>query len=362
MPHCVHPEFDRRRAAFGALALVLLVALSQGCRSASEQAASGPPGSASAAASAVRAPASAAPSAAPSSEPARQAMGTRLVLLGTKGGPRVGAPGTARNPSTLIVVNGVPYIVDCGYGTSSGLVGAGVPLNTVRHVFITHHHSDHMLELGPTVYNGWVTGLRSRVDVHGPPGTAKMLADFLAYMRLDLETRIADEGRPDLRQLVFTHEFERAGVILQNEDVKVSAARVRHPPIEQAYAYRFETKDFAIVISGDTAYAPELAEFAKGADVLVHEVMHPAGLERLLKRVPNAAALRQHLIASHTVPEDVGKVAAAAGVKTLVLNHFVPGDDPSISDEAWTEGVKKHYAGRIIVGKDLMDVALGSGL
>ena len=72
--------------------------------------------------------------------------------------------------------------------------------------------------------------------------------------------------------------------------------------------------------------------------------MHLGGLEALLKRVPNAATLREHLLASHTLPEDVGRVAAAAGVKTLVLSHFVPGDDPSITDEMWAEGVRKHYA------------------
>jgi ribonuclease BN (tRNA processing enzyme) len=347
-----------RRTRFAGVALALSVVLAQGCRSAPRKESSGPAGTSSAAATSVRWPAV---SVAAPPEPARGATGTRLVLLGTKGGPRVGAPGTARNPSTLIIINGVTYVVDCGYGTSSGLVGAGVPLNSVRNVFITHHHSDHVLELGPLVYNGWVTGLRSRVDVYGPPGTSKMMEDFLSSMRLDVETRITDEGRPDLRTLIFPHEFERAGVVLQNDDVKVSAARVRHPPIEQAYAFRFETKTHSIVISGDTTYAPELAEFAKGADVLVHEIMHPAGLERLLKRVPNAAALRAHLIASHTVPEDVGRVAAAAGVKTLVLTHFVPGDDPSIGDEAWTEGIKQHYGGRIVVGKDLMDVALGPG-
>jgi ribonuclease BN (tRNA processing enzyme) len=279
-------------------------------------------------------------------------------LLGTKGGPRVGPPGTPRNPSTLILVNGVPHVVDCGAGASSGLVGAGVPLNKLRYVFLTHHHSDHVLELGPLIYNGWVTGLTTRVDVHGPPGPANMVQDFLSYLKLDIATRMADEGRPDPKTLVVAKDFEQPGLVMQTEDVKVTATRVPHPPIVQSYAYRFDTKDAAIVISGDTAHSPGLAEFAKGADVLVHEVMHPEGIETILKRVPNPIELRKHLLASHTVPEDVGKVAAKAGVKTLVLHHFVPGDDPKLTDEMWTEGVKKHFSGRIVVGKDLMEVAL----
>ncbi|MBI3149576.1 MAG: MBL fold metallo-hydrolase [Betaproteobacteria bacterium] len=280
---------------------------------------------------------------------------TRLILLGTKGGPRVGGDGR-KNPSTLLLINGVPYVVDCGYGTSQHLVRAGVPLNSLRYVFLTHHHSDHNLEFGSVIYNGWATGLRSRVDAWGPPGTERMAQAFFDYMKLDIETRMDDEGRPDLRKLVFAHDFDQPGVVMQNDDVKVSAARVRHPPIEHAYAYRFDTTERSMVISGDTNYSLELIELAKGADVLVHEVLYMPGLEKLLSRVPNAAKLRDHIVASHTVPEDVGRVAAAAGVKTVVLSHFVPGDDPSITDEQWTAGVRKHFNGQIVVGKDLMEI------
>lgn len=281
--------------------------------------------------------------------------GTRLILLGTKGGPRVGAEGRY-NPSNLVIVNGVPYVVDCGYQVSRQLLRAGVPLNTQRYIFITHHHSDHNLEYGGLLYNGWATGLKTQVDAYGPPGLEKMTQAFFEYMRFDIETRIEDESRIDLRKLVVAHDFDKPGLVMQNEDVKVTCTQVRHPPIKQAYGFRFDAADRSIVFSGDTTYSPELAELAKGADVLVHEVLYVPGLEKLLARVPNAATLREHLIASHTVPEDVGKVAAAAGVKTLVLSHFVPGDDPSITDEMWTEGVRKQFKGQIIVGKDLMEI------
>ena len=110
------------------------------------------------------------------------------------------------------------------------------------------------------------------------------------------------------------------------------------------------------MISGDTAYAPELAEFAKGADVLVHEVMYLPGVDALVKRLPNAGRLREHLLAAHTLPDEVGKIAGQAGVKTLVLTHFVPGDDASITDEQWAADVGKYFKGRIIVGKDLMEI------
>jgi len=281
--------------------------------------------------------------------------GTRLILLGTRGGPRVGGAGRA-NPSTLILVDGTPYVVDCGYGSSKQLINAGVPLKALRYLFITHHHSDHELEYGPLFYNAWVGGLTSRVEAYGPPGLQKMTRAFFEYLKLDIETRIADEGRPDPRPLLVAHEIHGPGVVLQNAEVKVTASRVRHPPIAQAYAFRFDTKDRSVVVSGDTTYAPELVELAKGADVLVHEILYPPGLEALLARVPYATRLREHLLVSHTVPEDVGKVASQAGVKTLVLSHFVPGDDPTITDEQWAEGVRKHFAGRIVVGKDLMEI------
>ena len=280
---------------------------------------------------------------------------TRLILLGTKGGPRVSEAGRS-NPSTLLVINEVPYVVDCGYGTSRQLLAAGIPLKTLRHVFITHHHSDHNLEHGALVYNAWASGLGSRVDLWGPPGLRNMRAAFFEAMTIDIETRIADEGRPDLARLVFANEFDGPGVILENADVRVTAARVRHPPIEHAYAFRFDAKDRSIVISGDTAYSPELVALARGADVLVHEVMYLPALDALLRRNANAKRLREHLLASHTLPEEVGRVAAEAGVGTLVLSHFVPGDDASITDQQWAEGVRKRFRGRIIVGADLMEI------
>ena len=280
---------------------------------------------------------------------------TRIVLLGTKGGPRVGEAGRS-NPATLLLINDVPYLIDCGYGVTKQLITAGVALNRLRYVFITHHHSDHNLEFGPLIYNTWITGLPAQIDAYGPPGLTKMAEQFFDYQKFDIDVRIVDEGRTDPRQLVTTHEISKPGVFLTNVDVKVSMCVVRHPPIKDAYAYRFDAKDRSVVISGDTAYAPELAEFAKGADVLVHEVMYLPGIEALLKRLPNAKRLREHLMAAHTLPEDVGKIAAQAGVKTLVLTHFVPGDDPSITDEQWSADVRKHFKGEIVVGRDLMEI------
>src|SRR5262249_7432941 len=182
----------------------------------------------------------------------------------------------------------------------------------------------------------------------------KMRGSVLACLAYDIELRIGGEGRPDLRELGRVREFEPPGPVFDADGLRVSATKVRHPPLSHAYAYRFDTPGRSIVLSGDTTYSPELIALARGADVLVHEVMHLEGLDRLLSRVPNAPSLRKHLIDSHTTTEQLGRVAAEAGVRTLVLSHFVPGDDPSITDAMWSEGVRKNFFGEIVVGRDLM--------
>jgi ribonuclease BN (tRNA processing enzyme) len=177
-----------------------------------------------------------------------------------------------------------------------------------------------------------------------------------ALNAVDIDVRVAEEGRPDPRGLVVAHDVAGAGLVMEDERVRVTAAIVPHGPIKPAFAFRFDTKDRSIVISGDTAYSDALIELARGADVLVHEAIYLPAIERLLGRNPNAATLRRHLLDGHTTPEDAGRVATLAGVKTLVLSHLVPGDDPEVTDEIWLAEARKTYAGPIVVGRDLMEL------
>jgi ribonuclease BN (tRNA processing enzyme) len=280
---------------------------------------------------------------------------TRLILLGTGGGPR---PRKARaSPSQVIVVNGAAYVIDCGDGVARQLVSAEVPLASIRHVFITHHHSDHNAGYGNLLLLAWTGGLRTRVDTWGPEPIETITKLFFEMSAFDIDTRIADEGRVPLVPLVHAHDIAKAGIIVKEDDVTVTAARVHHPPIANAFAYRFDTRDRSIVISGDTAMpADALIALARGADVLVHEVVYPAAIERLVAPLPNAATLKKSILAHHTSPEDVGRIAQAADVKTLVLSHFVPAEDASITDEMWTAPVRAHYRGRVILGKDLLEI------
>jgi ribonuclease BN (tRNA processing enzyme) len=281
---------------------------------------------------------------------------TRIVFLGTKGGPRIGIG--ASNPANLVMVNDTPFVIDCGMGVSRQLVAAGVPIPSVKYILISHHHSDHNLEYGNLFYNAWVAGLSTPIHSFGPKGIEAMTKTYWELNRFDVETRIEDEGRPDPRKLLIAKDITEDGVVLQTEDVKVTAFRTPHPPITDNFTYKFETPDGTIVFSSDTAYNPKLAEFAKGADVLVHECLYLPAVDRLVAKTKNGATLKKHLLDSHTTTEDVGRIAAAANVKVLVLSHFVPGDDPLVTDDNWTEGVKKNFSGRIILAKDLMQLAL----
>ena len=280
---------------------------------------------------------------------------TKIVFLGTKGGPRVGVGPS--NPANLVMVNDTPFVIDCGMGVSHQLVSAGVPLESVKYIFISHHHSDHNLEYGNLVYNAWATGLSTPIHSFGPKGIEAMTQTCWELNKFDVETRIEDEGRPDPRKLLIAKDIDEDGVVLQTADVKVTAFRTPHPPITDNFAYKFETPDGTIVFSSDTNYNPKLAEFAKGADVLVHEAIYLPWVDRLVTRVKNGATLKKHLLESHTSAEDVGRIADAAQVKVLVMSHLVPGE-PDVTDDNWSSEARKHFKGRLIVARDLMELTL----
>ena len=303
------------------------------------------------AASAVRAPLAYA-------QDAAKKPRTRIVFLGTKGGPRVGTG--ASNPANAVIVNGTPFVIDCGMGVSRQLVSAGIPLPSVKYIFISHHHSDHNLEYGNLFYNAWAAGLSTPVHSFGPKGIEAMTRTYWELNRFDVETRISDEGRPDPRQLLIAKDITDDGVVLQTDDVKVTAFRTPHPPIVDNFAYKFETPDGTIVFSSDTAYNPKLAEFAKGVDVLVHEVLYLPAVDELVLRTKNGATLKKHLLESHTSAQDVGRIATAAGVKLLVLSHIVPppGDGLNVTEEGLIAGVRENFSGKVIVARDLMELPL----
>jgi ribonuclease BN (tRNA processing enzyme) len=274
---------------------------------------------------------------------------SRLILLGTAGGPT--PKRTRAGFSQALVIGNRLYVIDCGDGVARQLVLAGISLPTLRHIFITHHHSDHTADYGNLLLLAWGDALTSRVDTWGPPPLARITSLFFQMNRPDLDIREKDEGRPALPPLVHPHEISRAGQVMKDDLVSVTCCRVDHPLVPIALAYRFDTPDRSIVVSGDTRPSSALIALATQADVLIHEVLYTS-------RAPGepGSAVRKHVVNSHTSVEDAGRVASEAGVKTLVLSHFVPAENPPVSDDEWRTAASTHFTGRIIVGRDLLEI------
>lgn len=284
----------------------------------------------------------------------RVSQNTRLILLGTAGGPR---PRRGRSGSAqAIVTGGKVYVVDCGDGVARQMVLAGLRLRDLRHVLITHHHSDHNADFGALLQLAWMSGLVTPVDCWGPPPTQQMIQRYLQYQQYDIALRTRDEGRLYLAPLLKGHDISHDGLVFEDDHVRVTAAKVPHPPLDISLAYRFDTSDRSIVISGDTTESDALVRLAKGADVLVHEVMLAERVKEMLSALPNHEVLARSVIGHHTTAEQVGRVAARAGIKLLVLSHFVPAEDPTVPDEEWIAPVRRHFSGPVLVGRDLLEV------
>jgi ribonuclease BN (tRNA processing enzyme) len=286
---------------------------------------------------------------------AAQPLPDQLVLLGTGGGPTPKALRAA--PSMALMIGGQLHIIDAGNGVARQAALAGLPLKNLAHVWITHLHNDHVADAFALPWLAWSGALTTPVVVHGPKGMKQMARDWLRFARVDIETRMADEGRPDLRKMISVAEVQ-PGVLLDSGGLKVTAARVEHPPLFDSFAYRFDWGGKSVVWSGDTRPCQALIDLARGADYLVQEVMYLPAMERLIVSESNAPSLRAHLLASHTLAEQAGEIAAAAGVNCLVLSHFVPGGDASVTDAMWQAAAAKAFGGRIIVGRDLMRLML----
>jgi len=292
---------------------------------------------------------------------AAESGATKLVVLGTLGGPSVGRP---RYMTSCVMLHaGAAHVLDCGYGATEQLVRAGVRLQDIRDIFITHHHPDHNIELGTLIYFAWYAGATGPLNLYGPPPLRQITTDYLKALKPDIDIWLEDLGHGPMGK-VGVHEISAAGPVATSGDMKVTSALVNHPPVVPALAYRFDFPDRSIVFSGDTTPMESVARLAKGADVLLHEAMYmpamKAELEDVSTRQSGGSAIQAdrdklwaHLMRSHTPAEEAGRIAAEAGVKTLVLYHLVP--ITGVSDDQWKAAVRAGgFKGEIIVGQDLM--------
>lgn len=305
---------------------------------------------------------------------------TRIILLGTDGGPR---PYAARaEPGNLLVVNGTPYLIDAGPGVERQIALAGLKLADIRTIFITHHHIDHdgglPSLLAMTWFDGaWADRTQPPVQLYGPPATQFLTRAALNY--LSVSERIFRAGVPALQPaaaMFQAHDIHRNGVFYREGSVTVSAVENTHFHFKSgsastgrdiSFSYRFDTPNGSIVFTGDTGPSQAVADLARNADVLVSEVclcdsqatIQPATQSDAAKRTAAAMAEEEtfHMRNEHLTPEQVGQLATAAHVKVVILTHFVPGDGKADPTQ-FTAGVMKYFSGPVIPGKDLLEYDL----
>ena len=293
--------------------------------------------------------------------------GTRLITLGTVAGPIPRA--NRAQSSNLLIVNGTQYVVDAGDGVTRRIAQAGFNVRDVGTIFITHHHDDHTAGLGTLMSVAWGSQRTRPINVYGPPRTTELVQAAVQYYSISSEIRIADGGRTiPIGQLFFGHDVG-TGVIFQDANIKVTAIENTHFEFHsgpaagkhKSYSYRFETPHRVIVFTGDTGPNDALTDLARGADVLVAETNSIEQRMQSLIRTgqwqvmtpDEQVRIKRQMTAGHLSTDDVGKMAASAGVKTVVLTHLTwKSDDNYMS---WADEVKKHFSGEVFIAKDLME-------
>jgi len=301
--------------------------------------------------------------------------GTHVILLGTRGGPGVDLE--RNETASAVVVDGTPYLVDCGYGTLRSLVACGLGYAQIATIFFTHLHDDHTSDLAALLTHQWTGGRSKPTDVYGPYGTAAMVDGALAFSKANAEIRVVDEGRTTRPETLFRgHDLaatDKPASAFKDERVTVTSVENTHFPERskarmpyRSLGYRFDSQTRSIVFSGDTAYSSNLVDLARGADVFICEVMDQSIHDQMAERAKaeadkgNPDNIYRHIADTHSTPADVGRMATEAQVKMVVLNHLLPGTTapgrPEFPASSFIEGVRKDYSGEVVVGEDLLVV------
>lgn len=299
-----------------------------------------------------------------------QGPGTRLVLLGTQGGPNYTA--ARGEQANAVIVDGQPYLVDCGYGALGALKKAGLNHRQIAQVFLTHLHDDHTADLPALLVRQWTDGRVDPTTVIGPYGTTRMVEAVRAFGEANATIRLVDEARrvkpADLLRARDVEATPMPAEVHRDERVTVRSVENTHFPAEskqrmpyRSLSFRFDAHDRSIVLSGDTAYSSGLVELARGADVFVCEAMDVAAMRKAFEGMvargmyaDNPEGIWRHIVETHTPVEDAGRMAAEARVGTLVLSHVIPGALDTLPDETYISAARKAFKGRVVVGRDQM--------
>lgn len=281
---------------------------------------------------------------------AAHAQEIRVTLLGT------GTPVPAMNrfgPSILVEAGGQKFLFDAGRGAMQRLAQLKVRWQDVDGVFLTHLHSDHVVGFPDLWLTGWLVGPgRNRpLRVWGPTGTQKMMSKLEEAYDFDIRIRLYDDRPAPNGVLLFAQDINE-GVVFEKDGLKVTAFDVDHSPVWPAFGYRVDYGGRSIVLSGDTRVSQNLIRYAAGVDLLVHEVASPESFQRAGVRPERARSV----IAHHVTPEEAGEVFAKTTPKLAVYSHIV---QPDAGEQDLIPPTRKHYAGPLEVGEDLMVIEVG---
>lgn len=274
---------------------------------------------------------------------------TRIVMLVT--GTPVPTP-TRAGAGFAVIYNDEAYIFDVGPGTTqrmiqawdNGKIDALYPIN-IRNFFISHMHSDHTLDIPVLASNYWWRR-KEPLRAFGPVGLKKMSDGYEEMMSVDIDLRLNGSSpiaNPDNYKLNVT-EFSEDGVIFDENGVKVEAFAVPHGDIRPAYGFKITTPDRTIVYSGDTAFSEEVTAQAKGADVLIHEVISDAGV------AASPPEWQSYHTSTHTTSTQLAQIASEAQPGLLVLTHVATYSAPP--DSPLTE-IRALYDGEVVLAEDL---------
>jgi len=273
----------------------------------------------------------------------------KLTLLGT-GSP---APNVQRRgPSQIVEAGDDRILVDCGAGTLHRLVEAGYATLPLTAIAFTHLHSDHVTGIMDVLWAGWIQRrwLTPPV-VYGPPGTQHFIDHLMLAMDYDIRVRLG----PVLRRenLVPTVVEVEEDWSVEGLDWRLSAFRVEHMPVDQAFGFRIDQDGASIVISGDTKESENLVKHSQDADILVHEVFWSKGLQQIADAAsePEERARFELLKTYHTGSTELGRVARDANTNHLVLSHLLRAQG---DQAAFAEDIAPNYGGKMTVGEDLM--------
>ncbi len=271
----------------------------------------------------------------------------RVVLLGTAGGPQ--ARFDQFGISTLVEAGDDRLLFDCGRGATLRLAQLGVPMASVDRLFLTHLHSDHIVQVPDLLVAGWASGRVRPLEAWGPAGTRDMMQAFLRAFQFDIRLRRdVDEKIPGDGINVIDHEVTE-GTVFERGGLRVTAFLVDHGPVAPVFGYRVDFNGRSVVLSGDTRPSDNLVRHAAGTDVLIHSVIDVAPLRAM--GAPEAAI--KAIVDHHSTPEQAADVFSRVKPKLAVYSH-------ANASPAILEQTKKGYGGRLQGPEDLLTIDIGS--